>query len=91
MGSRAGHLVDQLHVVRPEPVQRRLYVFYLDADVVDALSALLEELGDARPPGGGLDQFDVALLHRQKRDLHLLVGHVCNFLQGETQGLLIYA
>src|SRR5262249_11559267 len=78
--------VDQPEAAAGEVRERGLEVLDGEADVVDALAPLRQELRDRRVLRGGLEQLDPALPHRQERGRDLLRRHVLALALGEAAG-----
>ena len=89
MSASTRRLVNQRHLVGFETIQCCLNVLHLDTDMMDALAALIQELGNARVVTGVLHQLNIALANRQEGDLYLLVRDPPNLLQRKSQCLLI--
>src|SRR3954470_6609118 len=68
-------LIDQRCALRLELRERADEIVDLDADVMQALAALLEKLRHARARVGRTDQLDATHAVAEDRRAHFLIGH----------------
>ena len=80
-----GCFVDQLDTLRSEPIELRPDVIDLQADVVEAFAARLEEARHTGRCVGRLDQLDVRLAHGQKGDAHAVAGNGQKHVERQAQ------
>jgi hypothetical protein len=74
--ARARLLVDQLHALAAQMLERRLDVVDAVGDMVGALAALAQKLGEGRLIRGRRDQLDQRLAHLRDRDAHMAIAQL---------------